>query len=462
VNAAFNALLSDSVSAIVLQRQQRLLIGPTGTSVVIPWLTAQLLSALSEQSPQFVEAKRLQALVWPDTHISADALKQRVRLARQALREAGYDAGLLDSVRGEGYALRVPLREPPDAGASVGVLTANETPPRSGSTHPASWFRRFRIGIVAALTATTALVAVGIRPSLLPGRGGSHGAVIPTPTIPLIGSVPLRVMLVRDVHTDPSVDAALDALHTSTRRALSEHVNVLLVPLSNGSACGNSPPAHLCARISGSSRQVRLDVTERRSGGALVQGEWPTEDAPDTLLSNAQIAAQLAVLLSPGALRWIGEPRGRGDRDFATILNAATAAASCDVEVWREARRTLDDTVDRAPQFQVARALRALLTVAIAGVDVPAPGDTSTQGSAPVVSDALKESDALRTVATGQPLAHATRWLHGVRSLPSQSRGMPPDAAEYSRLRRLSPSAARLADHLRSCIASGGLATARF
>jgi len=93
VNAAFNALLSDSVSAIVLQRQQRLLIGPTGTSVVIPWLTAQLLSALSEQSPQFVEAKRLQALVWPDTHISADALKQRVRLARQALREAGYDTG---------------------------------------------------------------------------------------------------------------------------------------------------------------------------------------------------------------------------------------------------------------------------------------------------------------------------------------------------------------------------------
>ena len=143
-------------------------------------------------------------------------------------------------------------------------------------------------------------------------------------------------------------------------------------------------------------------------------------------------------------------------------MNVANSAASCDVEAWREARRTLDDTVDRAPQFQVARALRALLTVAIAGVDVPAPGNTSGREAARVVSDALKDSDALRAVATGQPLAHATRWLHRVRSLPSQSRGMPPDAAEYSRLRRLSPSAARLADHLRSCMARGGLATARF
>ena len=170
VNVASNAVLSDSVSAILLQRQQRLLIGPTGLSVVIPWLTVQLLAALAERSPHFVDAKALQALVWPDTHISPDALKQRVRLARQALREAGYDPGLLDSVRGEGYALRVPLREPPHAETLIGVPTANVTPSRSGSTSSASWFRRSRIGIgigiVAALTVTAGLVTVGIWPSL--------------------------------------------------------------------------------------------------------------------------------------------------------------------------------------------------------------------------------------------------------------------------------------------------------
>lgn len=450
---------SGTVSAIVLQRGSRTLIGPTGTSVVIPWLTVQLLAALSERAPHFVEAKQLQAMVWPDTHISPDALKQRVRLARQSLRDAGYDPALLDSVRGEGYALRVPLEEPPNA-----ALPTEESPrapisPVSvDATQPASWVQRFRIGIVAALIITTALVAeaVGIWPSFVSARANSRAIVSAPTATPSIGPVPVRVMLMRDVNAEPAIDAALVALYASTNRTLAEHSSVLMVPMPNGSACVNGPPAHLCARISGDANEVRLEVTDLRSGAALVLGEWSTGRVPHTLLTNTVTAAQLAVLLSPGTLRWIGEPRGRGDREFATLLIAVKAAASCDVEAWRQATLTLDETAERAPQFHVARALRALLAVAVARVDTQALA-VSGNSTASAMSNALTNSDALVQVDPGQALAHAAKWLHALHVSPPSDNATrtPEQLVADERLRRLSPSVATLAEHLHTCIESG-------
>jgi DNA-binding winged helix-turn-helix (wHTH) protein len=432
---------SSAVSAIVLQRGSRTLIGPTGASVVIPWLSMQLLVALSEHSPEFVGAKQLQAMVWPDTHITPDALKQRVRLARQSLRDAGYDPGLLDSVRGEGYALRVPLHEPSDA-----VVATHESPStpavqtRSGS---ASVVTRNRVGAVVALCIVAALVVVAFDRWPLFVRERAQSVVAPS-----IGPVPVRVTLIREVSAEPAVDAALDALHASARRTFVEHANVLIVPMPNGSACVNSPPSHLCARIVGALNQVRLEVTDVRSGASLVQGEWTSDNVPDTLLTDAKFAAQLAVLLSPGALRWIGEARGRGDRDFAAVLNAAKASAHCDVELWRDARRTLDETAERAPQFQVARALRALLTVASTR---GAAGGAASQTAASELSDAVTDADTLLQADAGQSLAHAAKWLHAVSSVPSTGTDSPREAEEYERLGRASPSVARLAEHLRSC-----------
>jgi len=430
------------VSAIVLQRTSRQLIGPDGTTVDLPWLSMQLLIALYEHAPQFVDARRLQELVWPDTHISPDALKQRVRLARQALREAGYDPAVLDSVRGEGYALRVPLAEPAD------VVPPDPLPkaPRASSTYRTSWWRRWRIAIMAALIFSAALVAERFGGGERSAESGQEKA------LPAIGPVPVRVALLRDTTDNVSLGQAMDALTESARRTLAAHADVLLVPRSDGSSCTDGPPAHLCAHISGSARELRLDVTDLRSGTALVLGTWPlrsnagesSNDGLDDLLTNSAEAAQLAVLVSPSALRWIGEPQGRGDRDFAVLLRAVKSATGCDLLAWRDAARELDVVAERVPQFHVARALRTLLVVAVA--------EPTERGHAQAVADA----EQLLRNDPGQMLAQAARWLAAVQQLPPSNVNTAAEtdvAAEYRRLRRRSPGVAWLAEHLRSCTA---------
>ena len=428
---------SGPVSAIVLQRTSRQLIGPTGVTVELPWLSMQLLIALHNHAPQFVDARRLQELVWPDTHISPDALKQRVRLARQALREAGYDPAALDSVRGEGYALRLPLVEPTEVEAHDAMPPA----PRASTSYQTSWWRRWRIAIMAALIFSAALVAE---------RFGAWGRAVQgseAGETPSIGPVPVRVALLRDTTSNASVSEAIEALTQSARRTFAAHADVLLVPRDAGRSCADGPPAHLCAHISGSTDELRLDVTDLRSGTALVVGTWPRDagDAGDVdVLQNSPEAAQLAVLVSPGTLRWIGEPAGRGDRDFATLLRATKAATTCEVVAWRDAVRELDVTAERAPQFHVARALRALLAVAV------------SEKTGPGRAVAVAEAEELLRDDPGQMLAQAARWLAAVQTLPPSEVSTAAEAelsAEFRRIRRLSPGVAWLAEHLRSCTA---------
>lgn len=444
------------LSAILLHRSSRQLIGPTGVVVDLPWLTMQLLIALSDHAPQFVDPRRLQELVWPDTHISPDALKQRVRLARQSLREAGYDPALLDSVRGEGYALRLPLRDPSGEHAPVasaepptgeGVHAEPDVAPRASSTYQSTWWRRWRIAIMAALIFSAAVVAERI------GNWGrsEQGDDIASGTVPAptIGPVPVRVALLRDVSGDTIVDRALESVLQSVRRNMSAHADVLLVPRAAGGTCADGPPVHLCAHITGDARELRLDVTDLRSGTALVLGNWPLGAAEGDVMANSAEAAQLAVLLSPGALRWIGEPRGRGDREFGTLLRAVKAATGCDRMAWREAVRELNATAERAPQFYVARALRALLAVA-----------SADSADSDVANARLGDAEALLRDDPKQLLAHAARWLAAARQLPPSEVSTAREAelsAEYRRMRRLSPGVAWLSEHLRSCSVREGI-----
>ncbi|MBL0891916.1 MAG: helix-turn-helix domain-containing protein [Gemmatimonadaceae bacterium] len=444
----------EPVTAIVLHRALRQLIGPTGTVVDLPWLTMQLLIALHDHAPQFVDARRLQELVWPDTHISPDALKQRVRLARQALREAGYDPALLDSVRGEGYALRVPLAEPaighaPQAAEEDTAPTPAEAAGQPGlspgmrqhashvsSTYQSSWWRRWRIAIMAALIFSAALIAERL------GQWGGSTRTVDAPANAVIGPVPVRVALLRDTATDSLVSRALEAVMQSARRTLAAHADVLLVPRPAGASCTDGPPVHLCAHIAGNAQEVRLDVTDLRSGTALVLGSWPLSASEGDVLAGGAEAAQLAVLVSPGTLRWIGEPAGRGDREFGTLLRAVKASTSCDRVAWRDAVRDLGTTAERAPQFHVARALRALL--AVASTDLP--------GQIPTA--ALADVEQLMRVDPEQMLAQAARWLAAVRQLPPSEVSTAAEAelsAEFRRIKRQSPGVAWLAEHLRSC-----------
>ncbi len=441
--------------AIVLHRSSRQLIGPTGVVVDLPWLTMQLLIALHDHAPQFVDPRRLQELVWPDTHISPDALKQRVRLARQSLREAGYDPAVLDSVRGEGYALRLPLKEPSEDRAPDRSTDPQFVPrlvaARATTTYQTTWWKRWRIAIMAALIFSAAVVAERLGNW---GRSAPEYAVAPgSVSSRSIGPVPVRVALLRDLSSDTVVDRALESVLQSARRSMSAHADVLLVPRAPGGSCAEGPPVHLCAHITGDARELRLDVTDLRSGTALVLGHWPLPAAEDDVFANSAEAAQLAVVLSPGTLRWIGEPTGRGDREFGTLLRAVKAATGCDGVAWRDAVRSLNATAERAPQFHVARALRALLAAAI--VDSPAvgPGDSSAGAAG------LGDVEALLRDDPNQLLAHAARWLLASRQLPPSDVSTAREAelsAEFRRIRSMSPGVAWLSEHLRSCSAREG------
>ena len=106
---------ASALPTVTVDRVTRRLIGPGGRVVELPPLSIRLLEVLHASAPAFVASDQLEAAVWPDTHLSPDTLKQRVRLVRRALEEAGYDPAVLDSARGHGYALRATIVGPTSA-----------------------------------------------------------------------------------------------------------------------------------------------------------------------------------------------------------------------------------------------------------------------------------------------------------------------------------------------------------
>jgi DNA-binding winged helix-turn-helix (wHTH) protein len=345
--------VAPALPPIVLDRLNRVLLGPDGARVELPYLSLRLLEALAAVSPAFVRSDELLERVWPDTHISADVLKQRVRLLRVALAGAGYDARLLDSVRGEGYALRARLVDA-DAAIADGpapsgtpVTVAPPAPAAGGASHRAAW-RRF-------LPASLVLLAL-VAATMLWVRGGAdargRGAALAT-----LGPSPVRLGIVAPVGSSAAA-RLLDLLGNTP--------NLLLVPLSlTGSpagtdACPTTALLHLCLSVLPTAGGNTIAVTQRRTG-ALVLRE--TVDASSSIELAALRVAQLA---APGALRWLGGSP-RGDVVFDQYRGAMRALEQCDSVVRSESLTGLRRIALQSPDFLPARALLAALAVEAAG-----------------------------------------------------------------------------------------------
>ncbi len=343
-----------ALPGIVVDRLGRALIGPEGVRVELPYLSLRLLESLADVSPNFVLNATLLGRVWPDTHIGADALKQRVRLLRVSLSDAGYDAKLLDSVRGEGYALRARLID-----AAV-VMPDSPDQPRAEATaagtslvvggHPhfATWQR--------ILLATLVVVAMSAAATLA-YRGGASGqrreSVVTT-----MGSAPVRVG-VAALNGNPAAAQLMDLLGNTP--------NLLLVPVllpgspAGADACAATELVHLCLSVVANAGGYTIALTQRRSGAMLIR-ETVSASGPSLELA----ALRIAQFATPGVLRWLGGS-GRGDVAFDLFRRALRALQECDTVLRSESIAELRQTAARSPDFLPARALLAALSVEAAG-----------------------------------------------------------------------------------------------
>ncbi len=407
--------------AIVLDRLTRTLIGPSGARAELPVLTLRLLDALAESSPAFVNAETLQQRVWPDTHITADALKQRVRLLRRSLAAAGYDVRLLDSARGEGYALRARIRESAAAIAEAAGLVPVATPT------PKRMRRRWLVaGGLAAV-----LVVIGF------GEYRRRGDP------PVIGPSPVRIGL-----PAPSGDP-LTAWLTD---ALAGTAHVLLVSGPTGSSgartdiCGDATRLHLCVRtapVPGRPGVQSLTLVQLVTGGILLRAEVDTHDGADGILP---FALQLSQFTSPGVLRWLGGRTGAGDRTFTQYREGVRLLGACDHAALDDVMHGLREAAVRSPNFLPGRALLALHEVdAAAG-----RGDTAA------IARAMHDAESVVAEEPNLALGH----LAIARG--AAVRGDDPLARSASaRAIRLQPVLGRIIDERGGPRAGGGAATNR-
>lgn len=80
-----------------------------GTPVALSDLDLRLLVALVVARGAPVERTALELAVWQGDHVGEDALKQRIKLLRQALKDAGLEGDAIVAVRGRGYRFGLPL-----------------------------------------------------------------------------------------------------------------------------------------------------------------------------------------------------------------------------------------------------------------------------------------------------------------------------------------------------------------
>jgi DNA-binding winged helix-turn-helix (wHTH) protein len=318
---------------IVLERLTRTLIGPVGERVELPLLSLRLLDALAAVSPSFVGPDTLLQQVWPGTHIGADALKQRVRLLRRSLASAGYDPGLLDSVRGEGYALLATLGEP-----AVAQPDSRRTEPSKGRS-----VRRWMAA--GPFSGAVALIVI----SLLLFRPISHRA-----TAAPMGPSPVRVGVA--VPTGSRIGDWLVS-------ALAGHAHLLLVPITSETRgaeapdCGTADQIHLCLRAMPSSEdsaRMTLILSQSTTGAILARGEAGLADGPPAI---TPFVLQVAQFASPGVLRWIGGSTGAGDHAFTQFREGARLLGTCDVAAREDVIDGLRQATERSPNFHPGRAM---------------------------------------------------------------------------------------------------------
>jgi DNA-binding winged helix-turn-helix (wHTH) protein len=370
---------------VVVDRINRVLIGPEGTRVQLPYLSVRLLEALAASSPGFVSSNALLGRVWPDTHIGPDALKQRVRLLRVSLTDAGYDARLLDSVRGEGYALRARLMDAPPAMAEIPVpmLAPGLADQRDGSssTEGKATVAAVRRMVLAALLllVSAAVVTLAYRSGTERPSGTSAAAAL--------GPAPVRLGIA--AHPNDTVAAQLMDVLGSTP-------NLLLVPVAlpvapdGADGCRATDLMHLCLSAMPSADGYTLTVTQRRTGAMINR-----ETLDPSRASIALAAFRIAQFATPAVLRWLGGS-GQGDVAFDHFRSAVRALQQCDTVFRSESLADLRLTAAQSPNFLPARALLAALSVDAA----EAANDTGE------ITRATTEASAVLTRMPDLPLAH--------------------------------------------------------
>lgn len=384
---------SPALPAIAVDRLNRVLIGPEGTRVELPYLSVRLLEALAASSPGFVSSDALLGRVWPDTHIGPDALKQRVRLLRVSLTDAGYDARLLDGVRGEGYALRARLMDAPPAMAEARAPVLAPAPApvlapvladRLGGT--SSGDRNSTVAAVRRVVPAALILLVIAAVVTLAYRSGTERPSA-TSAVSALGPAPVRLGIA--AHPNDTVAAQLMDLLGSTP-------NLLLVPVvppvaaSGADGCRETDLIHLCLSANPTADGYTLTVTQRRTGAMINR-----ETLDPSRASIALAALRIAQFATPAVLRWLGGS-GQGDVAFDHFRSAVRALQQCDTVFRSESLADLRLTAAQSPNFLPARALLAALSVDAA----EAANDTGE------ITRATTEASAVLTRMPDLPLAH--------------------------------------------------------
>jgi DNA-binding winged helix-turn-helix (wHTH) protein len=418
-----------ALPSITVDRLRRVLIGPAGARVELPLLSLRLLELLAAHAPGFVDARRLLTQLWPDTHIGADALKQRVRVTRRALMDAGYDPQLLDSVRGEGYALRATLVDG-DAAATVASAPPRTVEPRApapqGTAPPPA---RQRVALVRS--AALMVVALGVGAWWWSGRAPSGPA-------PAMGPSPVRIGIAADVR---------DPLAARLTDLLSDTPHVLLVPAPQMSGhtgvdpCAAVSAVHLCLSVAPSPEregEVVVTLGQRRSGAVLLRESLATSRAADSAMQGTVLrAVQFA---SPTVLRWLGGS-GTGDYAFTQYREGVRVLGRCTSDVDSAMVAAMRAAVARAPHFHPGRAMLVFLEMERAVM----AGDRAAIARRLAVADTLVAQGAdvplaLIAVARGAhalgDTAHAAEATARARRAQPVLRGFLVEAGVPSLLRR--------------------------
>lgn len=365
-----------AMPVIVLERLTRTLHGAAGERVELPLLSLRLLETLAAERPAFVGADVLLRRVWPDTHIGADALKQRVRLLRLSLTAAGYDPQWLDSVRGEGYALRATLR---DAGADLPLEVDARRPP---TKHPLRVTAPGWIALGLAACAVALLIVSALR------------SARPVVADASIGPSPVRIGIAAP---------AGSVVGSELLDALAGTAHLLMVPVSPRGGlpstaldCETASPIHLCLRVTpvvGDTARVSLSLLQLSSGAVLLRADAPTRRESEEI---ASFALQLAQYASPGVLRWLGGRTGDGDHAFTQFREGARLLGSCDVPARDDVIAGLRVAAERSPNFLPGRAMLVFHEI----------GAAVTRMDSVSVERALRDAESVVTLSADLALAH--------------------------------------------------------
>ena len=329
------------------RRQARL----GGTPVTLPDLSWRFLLTVAEAAPDPVASDALQAKVWGEIAVGPAPVKQRARLVREALRQAGCGAELdpVPAVRHRGYRLALPV-------------LISDTPTDTPTSR--RWLAAAAAGLVA--TACIALIAFW-----------------PRQPDPLVLSYSIDAAELSGLtQTVAAQFAALGPIEV--RENANEHGGVALDGMIEGE---------------GEERRVRFRLLDRPTGRLLASESY---DLPQPLVPDAidRIAGHFVMRMQDRlAAAYPGQflqENALPDAAVTAYLAALDAAAVGHEAGLVVARAELERAIEIAPDFIAAHRRQALVLARLSRL--PGQGD----------SLAIRALDHARTSARLAPLQPAS------------------------------------------------------